>query len=102
VSGNNVSSATKHDLKAISLSENPKWVKLNYESGEAKEAKGISREWYKGLGGCASEKEAGMSCDEYPFYATKQGGPSETPTPSLEWISTTDNSLQGSYYCLFL
>lgn len=99
VSGNNVSSATEHDLKAISpTSGYPKWVKLNYESSAAKETKEEKREWYKGLGGCASEKEAGESCDEYPFYATEQGGPGDTPMPSLEWINATDNSKQGSYY----
>jgi hypothetical protein len=99
-SGNDVPTATEHDL--IALAEYPKWVLLNYESSEAKETKGEKREWYNGLGGCSTERPEGDSCDEYPFYATKQGGPSDTPTPSLKWINASDNSKQGGKYGNFV
>jgi diaminopimelate epimerase len=99
LSGSDVPTATRHDLKA--LASHPQWVRLNYESGTAKEEHGSTREWYKGLGGCAGEKPEGDSCDEYPFFASQQGGPSASPTPSLEYIVATDNSEQGSKYSGF-
>jgi hypothetical protein len=95
-SGSDVPSATEHDLKA--LSAQPQWVKLNYESSAAKEERGEKRGWYEGLGGCAGTRPESNSCDEYPFFATQQGGEAATPTPSLEYISSTDNSYQGSLY----
>jgi hypothetical protein len=96
LSGSDVPTATLHDLKA--LASHPQWVRLNYESGAGKEERGISREWYKGLGGCAGAAPEGNSCDEYPFYASQQGGPGA----SLEWIVASDNTGQGAKYAGFL
>jgi hypothetical protein len=98
-SGSDVSSATEHDLKA--LGEHPTWVKLNYESKEAKESK-EEREWYKGLGGCSGTAPEGDSCDEYPFFASQQGGGKAEIFPSLEWVNKEDNSKQGGKYGNFV
>ncbi len=102
-SGSDVPSATEHDLKAIApISGYPQWVKLNYESSATKEERGEKRAWYEGLGGCSGTKLEGKSCDEYPFFASQQGGETATPTPSLEYISSVDNSEQGSRYGNFV
>lgn len=84
-SGSDVPSATEHDLKALALE--PGWVKLNYESVAAKKEKGEERGWYEGLGGCSGARPEGEQCDEYPFFATEQGGPGGKPTPNLEYIN---------------
>ncbi|HEV7163127.1 MAG TPA: hypothetical protein VGN25_07735, partial [Solirubrobacteraceae bacterium] len=98
-SGSDVATATEHDLKA--LGRYPRWVVLNYESSASKEAK-ESRNWYKGLEGCAGTRPEGESCDEYPFFATQQGGGKVSPPASLEWINKTDNSTQGGKYGNFV
>jgi hypothetical protein len=98
--GSDIPSATEHDLKAIN-SYAP-WAQLNYESGAAKEEKGEKRGWYKGRGDCEGERPPGKSCDEYPYYATAQGGPGKLVEPSLEYINAMDNRLEGSYYSGFV
>jgi hypothetical protein len=100
LSGSDVPSATEHDLKAIAT--HPEWAKLNYESAAEKIASGASRKWYSNLGGCSGEESAEQQCDEYPFFASQQGGPGRTPMPSLEFIDRTDNELQGSRYSGFV
>ncbi len=99
LSGSDVSSATEHDLRALGV--HPTWVRLNYESAAAKEEK-ESREWYKGLGSCSGTAPAGDSCDEYPFFASQQGGGKAEIFPSLEWINKEDNSKQGGKYGNFV
>jgi hypothetical protein len=99
ISGDEVPTATQHDIEA--LDGYPAWIKLNYESSAAKEGK-VSRTWYTGLGGCSGTKPAESSCDEYPFYATQQGGPEDSPEPSLKWVNEEDNSKQGSKYSGFV
>jgi hypothetical protein len=96
VSGADVPSATNHDLEALGVW--PSWLSLNYRP--AADAPG-PRDWYAGQGNCSSPA-AGQSCDEYPFFATEQGGGDATPTPSLKLIDSGDNSLQGLRYGNFL
>jgi hypothetical protein len=101
VSGSDVPSATEHDLKA--LAAYPKWIKLNYESKAAKKAKGEKEGWYVGEEGCPLESPPeGKSCDEYPFFASRQGGPGAEVKPSLEYIKASDNSEQGGKYGNFV
>jgi hypothetical protein len=100
LSGSDVPSATEHDLKA--LSSYPGWVKLNYESGAAKEEKGEKRNWYESLGGCAGAPPTEQQCDEYPFFATQQGGPSKTPLANLEYVNGEENEAQGGKYGNFV
>jgi hypothetical protein len=80
-----VSKATSHGLKAVATS--PEWVNLNYESAADKEVKVPDRKWFVGQGGCAGERPIGQQCDEYPFYATQQGGPGQCRVrPMRRWI----------------
>lgn len=44
----------------------------------------------------------GQQCDEYPFYATEQGGALSTPRPHLKAVDGTQNTLQGSSYGSFV
>jgi hypothetical protein len=99
MSGSDVPTATEHDLKALAI--HPPWVKLNYEKRSEVEEESPEK-WYKGKGGCASTKPEGDSCDEYPFFATVQGGESASPEASLEWINAKDNSVQGGKYGNFV
>jgi hypothetical protein len=98
-SGSDVPEATIHDLKAIAT--NPRWVNLNYESSEAKKDKVPNRKWYEAEAACA-EVSPGQQCDEYPFYATQQGGPGQEPPTSLEVIDALDNEEQGRKYGSFV
>jgi Deoxyribonuclease NucA/NucB len=97
ISGSDVATATEHDLKA--LVTHPEWAMLNYESKTAKEEKGIDRYWYIGEPGCEMTKPPeGESCDEYPLFSTRQGGPGA----SLEYINAADNGRQGGKYGNFV
>lgn len=100
-SGSDVPSATRHDMKA--LAEHPIWGELDYESAAVKEEH-VARNWFKGIGGCSSEAASPTteSCDEFPFFATQQGGPLASPQPSLEYIDTVDNRKEGGKYGAFI
>jgi beta-lactam-binding protein with PASTA domain len=100
VPGSDVPSATEHDIKAII--SYPFWVQLNYESRKAKKEKGESREWYVGRGGCSGVAPEGEACDEYPYFASEQGGPGKLEEPSLEYIDGDDNTLEGGFYGGFI
>jgi diaminopimelate epimerase len=100
-SGSDFPTATLHDLKA--LATHPTWVRLNYSARKEKLAEeGVKEKWYLGEPGCEGSAPEGKSCDEYPFFATEQGGPEATIKPSLEWIVHTDNTEQGSRYGAFV
>jgi hypothetical protein len=86
-----VPTATDHDIAA--LQSYPGWVALNYEKGVTKPG----RAWFRGSSACANPG-ANQSCDEYPFFATQQGGSNANPQPSLLNIDASQNSLQGSLY----
>lgn len=74
------------------------WVGLNYRPSS--ETPG-SRTWYLAEPECASVP-AGDACDEYPFWATMQGGPYSPKRPHLEPINAKDNSDQGGLYGNFV
>jgi hypothetical protein len=61
----------------------------------------INRQWYLrggGLGGCKlSNKPAGHSCDEYPFFKTFEGGPNSLYV-SLKWVPAIENSTVGGHF----
>jgi hypothetical protein len=98
-SGSDVAEATTHDLDALDTW--PLWVRLNYEYGTSKPGS----EWYKlaqwsdlyASAGCAA-KAGDEDCDEYPFFASEQGGPLAQPTPHLAPIDADDNRTQGGFY----
>lgn len=92
VSGSDVAEATQHDLDAIA--DDPAWALLNYEAGGTK----ANRDWYKTQPDCEVDHDPSQQCDEFPFFATEQGGPLAVPTPSLRYINGTDNVTQGGQY----
>jgi len=93
-SGSDVPEATQHDLEG--LTQTPSWIALNYE-GPNKPGAG----WQTNL--CNPPPDTlTQQCDEYPFFATLQGGPNASPAPDLKAISKADNQLQGSRYGNFV
>jgi hypothetical protein len=98
ITGADAAEATEHDIEAIAW--NPGWVKLNYEYGRGKEAY-QDRDWYTSESACQASHDADEQCDEYPFWASEQGGPAGVPTPRLRYIDEDDNQWQGSRYGSF-
>lgn len=98
VTGSDVAEATDHDLEAIA--GHPEWVKLNYEAAGAKATS--NRRWVYSVAPCDVTVPAGEQCDEYPFWASEQGGPLASPTPHLRFIDATDNTSQGGLYGNFV
>ncbi|MFJ8896597.1 NucA/NucB deoxyribonuclease domain-containing protein [Leifsonia sp. NPDC102414] len=96
--GSSSPEGTKHDREAIAA--NPSWFKLTYASAAEKAAAGKTRNssWY-GAPGCPAP-EAGMQCDEYPYFATNEGYPDGAP--SLKMIPSADNAAQGGKYSAFV
>ena len=98
--GADVNKATTHDAQQIFA--HPEWVKLNYEVGESGGKRGSG--WQNGEDNCIPDPpERGMQCDEYPFFASEQGGPLARPTtPHVQYIEAIDNSRQGGFYSQFI
>jgi hypothetical protein len=103
VTGSDVAEATDHDLEAIAglngVTPHPEWVKLNYEASGAKNG---SHTWVNSVSPCDGDTPSGKQCDEYPFWASEQGGPLARPTPHLRYIDASDNQLQGTRYSTFI
>jgi hypothetical protein len=97
ITGSDVAEATDHDLEAIV--GHPQWVKLNYEASGAKNG---SHSWVNSVEPCDGATPSGKQCDEYPLWASEQGGPLAIPTPHLRYVDATDNQLQGSRYSSFI
>lgn len=56
-----------------------------------------SRQWYRGDSRCAGETGDALSCDEYPFFSTRQGGPGA----SLRLVPGWEQDLQGGRLSAF-
>jgi hypothetical protein len=99
--GADVNNATTHDAQQIFA--HPEWVKLNYEYGTGKAAV-QNRYWYTRERPCTdTPPDEEDQCDEYPFWASEQGGPLASPlTPHLQWVNGIDNVRQGSKYAGFI
>lgn len=93
VSGKDVASAAVHDIEAITQAHAP-WILLNYLRGGDQIG---SRGWYNSDPRCQN-KLPDENCDEFPFWATEQGGPTGQPLPSLKKINDLENQLQGKLY----
>jgi hypothetical protein len=92
-----VAEATRHDLEAIA--RNPAWVELTYEPN------GPNTHWYESSSEtddpsvpCVGNALAGTQCDEFPFWASQQGGPLARPLPHLKLINADDNQREGGKY----
>jgi hypothetical protein len=98
--GNDVKEPAENDAAAIL--ERPSWVRLENESGAEKLSNGELRSWYATYP-CMGEAGVGDQCDEYPFYASKQGGPpkEDKPQPRLQYVNGAQNELEGSQYSGF-
>jgi hypothetical protein len=96
--GADVNKATTHDAQQIFA--HPEWVKLNYEASGAKD----DRYWYTRTDYCENEPhERDEQCDEFPFFATEQGGPlARTPPVHLQYVDGIDNVRQGGKYGNFI
>jgi len=93
--GSDVLEATRHDADAQLI--NPSWGKLHYQSRASKALTGVPNTWYNqyvcdGTGGVDKQ------CDEFPFYASLEGGPGT----SLRYIDAEDNAREGRFYSYFL
>lgn len=91
-SGSDVAEATAHDIVALSVY--PPWVRLNRELGSTKPGNG----WQN----CPGIDTSFQECDEYPFFATEQGGPLARPLPHLMAVDADDNGDQGILYSNFV
>lgn len=91
-----VKEATDHDIEA--LVRNPAWVQQNYRSRAENPS---TPDWKDSDPICTSEANV-RACDEFPLYATLQGGGLAVPRPSLKMINWGQNSLQGTKYFQFV
>ncbi len=95
-SGADVPEATQHDLEALASQGGAQWVQLNYE-GPNKPGDG----WQRNR--CDPQPiRPAQQCDEYPFFATLQGGANAVPTPHLKAIDRVQNGSQGGSYGNFV
>lgn len=91
-----VKEATDHDIEA--LVGNPAWVQLNYRS----RADNPSTPKWKDSDPICKAKTSVQDCDEFPGYATLQGGGLAVPRPSLKAVNSDQNSAQGTKYYQFV
>lgn len=52
-----------------------------------------NRAWYSGDSRCAGEVGDALSCDEYPFFTSRQGGPGA----SLDLVPGWEQNRQGGF-----
>jgi hypothetical protein len=103
-SGSDVPEATVHDLQALAYSFrwvplNAQWVRLNYRHQDLTPG---YRYWMNSEDECQGRVPGVTACDEYPFWATMQGGPESIPRPHLKLIDFIDNRDQGLRYGNFI
>jgi hypothetical protein len=90
--------AAEHDLEVIQSA--PNLFQLTHLPASEN---AVPRDWYKRTqyaSACAGA-QAGQQCDEYPLYATVEGGPSAYDTYGsvvLKPISADDNQAEGRAY----
>lgn len=97
VPGGDVEEAAQQDLDAITL--NPAWIKLNYLKSDRQTGR---RDWYDYQAICTPNDLNNESCDEYPFYASRQGGENSRPVPNVQLVNKDHNSGEGNKYAGFL
>ena len=106
VTGSTTEEAAKHDIRALGSRES--WALLNYEYATGKETIQHNRRWYEAAEfNCSRHPsmpatQEPLQCDEYPLYATQQGGKFAALTPHLEKIDADDNEFQGTVFGVFV
>ncbi len=102
--GSDLPATTQHDFDAIlgasGVPANPQWSRLNYVSSTDKVSSGTPRKWYASQPACQPQlgEPPGYQCDEYPFFASAQGGPGA----SLRRLDGGQNTTAGSRYGNFV
>jgi hypothetical protein len=87
--------ATGLDIAA--LNETPQWVLLHYVPADMREG---DRDWFYPTPECPQPTDT-MSCHEYPFWATAEGGPFAPTRPWLRMVNRTENFIHGGHYGFF-
>ncbi len=73
----------------------PNWFLQHWE-GSAEKPR---REWYNKHPVCAQGSDGdGLDCDEFPLFATEEGGRPARPTPHLRLVPQTPNRSQGGSF----
>ena len=105
--GNDVPEVASHDYDAIVTTGEP--GVLTYMTRAAKIASGVSPKWYKSsayAGGlCVGTTPTGQDCDEYPYFASLEGGPPSLTNPlgaDLRYVNQGQNRSEGSKRYAFL
>lgn len=73
---------------------NPGWVAQSWEGGETTGKP--NKEWYANHPDCVG-RSIEINCDEFPMFATEQGGKPAQPTPHLRLVPATPNQRQGGF-----
>ncbi|MGH9223344.1 MAG: NucA/NucB deoxyribonuclease domain-containing protein [Acidimicrobiales bacterium] len=90
--GGDTPDTTAHLVDA--LSSNPAWSVLTWAEHPDSTT---NRQWYRGDSRCAGSPGDGLSCDEYPFYTSRQGGPGA----SLRLVPGWEQDKQGGFLSAF-
>ena len=87
--------AALHDSAV--LAQVPDWVRLQWMLGVQKAASGVRSGWYTKKMCTAS---TGQHCDEFPFYATVEGGPAayQRTILVLQPVRSADNTAEGTAF----
>jgi hypothetical protein len=73
------------------------WLQLNYVSQTDKVNSRVPRNWYVNAEECVG-KTSVLQCDEYPFFASAQGGPGA----NLQLLDGSENRRAGGMYGIFV
>lgn len=58
-----------------------------------------NREWYEGDPRCPSQLGDALTCDEYPFFTSRQGGPPDASLKNVPgWEQNKQGGFLGSFY----
>ena len=82
--------ATAHDVDVID--QNPQYLLLHYVK-TLEHATDPPKPSWQSIAACAAMDSATQQCDEFPFYSTEEGLP--TQPPDYRPISIFDNQSQG-------
>lgn len=91
--GGDTPNTTAHIVDA--LSSNSGWSVLTRASHLDSTT---SRQWYRGDSRCAGEVGDALSCDEYPFHKSRQGGPGASSRLVPGWEQDKQGGFLSAFY----